>query len=143
MLMFDDERLHRIPGERRRMDRKLISSGSSFERLAGYSRAVVDGKWVFVSGTTGFDYAAGTISDDVVEQTHQTFRNIRAALREAGADLEHVVRVRVYLADAADFARVAPILGEHFADIRPANTTVVCPLIDSRMKIEIEVTARR
>ena len=125
------------------MDRKLISSGSSFERLAGYSRAVVDGKWVFVSGTTGFDYAAGTISDDVVEQTHQTFRNIRAALREADAALEHVVRVRVYLADAADFARVAPILGEYFADIRPANTTVVCPLIDPRMKIEIEVTARR
>lgn len=125
------------------MPRKLISSGSTFEKIAGYSRAVVDGKWVFVSGTTGFDYAAGTISDDVVEQAHQTFRNIRAALEQAKASLADVVRVRVYLTSAADFERVAPILGEYLGDARPANTTVVCPLIDPRMKIEIEVTARR
>jgi len=125
------------------MPRKLISSGSTFEKVAGYSRAVVDGKWVFVSGTTGFDYAAGTISDDVVEQAHQTFRNIRAALEQAKASLADVVRVRVYLTSAADFERVAPILGEYLGEARPANTTVVCPLIDPRMKIEIEVTARR
>ncbi|HYD66981.1 RidA family protein [Azospirillum sp.] len=125
------------------MPRKLISSGSTFEKVAGYSRAVVNGKWVFVSGTTGFDYAAGTISDDVVEQAHQTFRNIRAALEQAKASLADVVRVRVYLTSAADFERVAPILGEYLGEARPANTTVVCPLIDPRMKIEIEVTARR
>lgn len=125
------------------MTRKLISSGSEFERVAGYSRAVVDGKWVFVSGTTGFDYAAGTIADDVVEQAHQTFRNIRTALESGKASLANVVRVRVYLADAKDFARVAPVLGEYLGEARPANTTVVCQLIDPRMKIEIEVTAKR
>ena len=125
------------------MTRRLISSGSRFEELAGYSRAVVDGGWVFVSGTTGFDYASGSISDDVEEQTEQAFRNIKDALKEAGASLADVLRVRVYLADAADFDRVAPILGRHFRDIRPANTTVICPLADRRMKVEIEVTARR
>lgn len=125
------------------MTRTLVSSGSDFERVAGYSRAVVDGKWVFVSGTTGFDYATGTIADGVEEQTHQTFRNIRAALDSAKAALEDVVRVRVYLTDAADFPRVAPILGEYLGAVRPANTTVVCQLIDPRMRIEIEVTARR
>ncbi len=122
--------------------RRLISSGSSFEELAGYSRAVVDGEWVFVSGCTGFDYAAGTISDDVVEQTRRTFRNIESALAEAGASLADVVRVRVFLDSRDDFPRVAPELGEHFGDIRPANTTVIAPLVDSRMKVEIEVTAR-
>ncbi|WP_448191121.1 RidA family protein [Azospirillum sp. sgz301742] len=125
------------------MTRTLISSGSEFERVAGYSRAVVDGKWVFVSGTTGFDYEAGTISDDVVEQAHQTFRNICAALERGKASLANVVRVRVYLSDAKDFARVAPVLGEYLGEARPANTTVVCQMIDPRMKIEIEVTARR
>lgn len=122
--------------------RRLISSGSSFEELAGYSRAVVDGEWVFVAGSTGFDYAAATISEDAAEQTEQTFRNIAWALSEAGASLEDVVRVRVFLADAALFAEVAPVLGRHFRDIRPANTTVVTPLIDPRMLVEIEVTAR-
>ncbi|HYG91625.1 MAG TPA: RidA family protein [Azospirillum sp.] len=125
------------------MARTLISSGSGFEKVAGYSRAVVDGKWVFVSGTTGFDYAAGTISGDVVEQTHQTFRNIRAALERANASLEDVVRIHVYLADAKDFPKVAPVLGEYLGEVRPANTTVVCQLVDPRMKIEIEVTAKR
>ena len=125
------------------MPRKLISSGSPFEKTAGYSRAVVDGEWVFVSGTTGFDYAAMTISDDVVEQAHQTFRNIEAALREAGASLADVVRVRCYVPRAADFARIAPIFGQYFGDIRPASTAIVCDLVDPRMKIEIEVTARK
>ncbi|MFQ5985409.1 MAG: RidA family protein, partial [Alphaproteobacteria bacterium] len=123
------------------MGRRLISTGSHWEKLAGYSRAVVDGRWVFVSGCTGFDYQTGAIADDVEAQTRQTFRNIEAALEEAGARLEDVVRVRVYLADQNDFPRVAPIVGEHFRDVRPANTTVVCTLADARMKVEIEVTA--
>lgn len=125
------------------MTRKLISSGSRFEELAGYSRAVVDGEWVFVSGCTGFDYKAGTISDDVVEQTEQTFRNIEWALKEGGATLADVVRAVIYVADRADFEWVAPVIGKHFGKIRPTNTTVVAQLVDARMKIEIEVTARR
>ena len=125
------------------MSRKLISSGSAFEELAGYSRAVVDGEWVFVSGTTGFDYKAGTIADDVVEQTEQIFRNIAAALAQADATLADVVRAVIYVAHRADFARVAPIIGKHFGKIRPTNTTVIAQLVDARMKIEIEVTARR
>ncbi len=122
--------------------RRLISSGSHFEELAGYSRAVVDGEWVFVSGCTGFDYATGEISGDVVEQTRQTFRNIDAALAQAGAAPADVVRVRVYLAARDDFPLVAPVVGDYFRDIRPANTTVVAGLADERMKVEIEVTAR-
>ncbi len=125
------------------MARKLISSGSSFEALAGYSRAVVDGDFVFVAGTTGFDYKAGSISPDVAEQTRQCFRNIQAALAQADASLADVVRVVVYLARREDFAVVAPIFGEHLKDIRPANTTVIAPLIDERMLIEIEATAKR
>lgn len=125
------------------MSRRLISSGSSFERLAGYSRAVVDGDWVFMSGTTGFDYAAGTISDDLAEQTEQTLRNIVHWLGEAGAALDDVVQVRVFLAATDGFATVGPILGRWFADIRPTNTTVVTGFVDPRMKVEIEVTARK
>ena len=123
--------------------RRLISTGSSFEELAGYSRAVVDGAWVWVSGCTGFDYATGAIADDVVEQTHQTLRNVEAALAEAGAGLDDVVRVRVFLAARDDFERVAPILAHYLRDARPANTTVIAALIDARMKVEIEVTARK
>ena len=127
----------------RHPERQLVSSGSRFEELAGYSRAVIDGEWVFVSGTTGFDYAAGTISGDVAEQTEQTFRNIAWALAEAGSSLDDVVRVRVFLAAADLFDQVAPVLGRYLADVRPANTTVIAPLIDPRMKVEIEVTARK
>ncbi len=123
------------------MARQRISSGSTFEELAGYSRAVVDGAWVFVSGTTGFDYAAGTIASDVAAQTEQAFANLTVALTRAGASLADVVRVRIYLAERADFEVVAPIVGRHFASVRPANTTVVCALVDARMKVEIEVTA--
>lgn len=111
--------------------------------MAGYSRAVVDEPWVFVSGTTGFDYAAGTISDDITEQTEQTFRNIEWALKEAGAGLEDVVRVRVYLAAAEYFEPVAAVLGRKFASVRPANTTVIAGLVDVAMKVEIEVTAKK
>ena len=123
--------------------RRLISSGSSLEAQAGYSRAVVDGADVFVSGTTGFDYATMTIAEDVTAQTEQVFRNIEAALAEAGSSLADVVRVRIHLVDAADFAKVAAVVGRKFRDIRPANTTVVSGLLDPRMKIEIEVTARK
>jgi enamine deaminase RidA (YjgF/YER057c/UK114 family) len=98
---------------------------------------------VFVAGTTGFDYARMTISDDPVEQARQALRNIAAALAEAGASLVDVVRVRYYLPDAADWPRIVPVLGEAFGRIRPAATALICGLIDPRMKIEIEVTARR
>ncbi len=123
--------------------RRLISTGSEYERKFGYSRAVVDGDDVFVSGTTGFDYAAGTISDDPVEQTHQTLRTIEAALVEAGAELADVVRARYILPDAADWDAISVVLGEAFGEIRPAATAIIAGLIDPRMKIEIEVTARR
>ncbi len=122
--------------------RKTIGSGSTFEALAGYSRAMVDGIYVHVSGTTGFDYARMTIDPDVVEQTHQCMRNIADALRQAGCGLDEVVRVRYLLTDAADFERLAPVFGAYFARARPAATAQVCGLIDPRMRIEIEVTAK-
>src|SRR3954452_20840182 len=106
--------------------RRLISSGSPFEAAGGYSRAVVDGEWVFVAGTTGFDYAAMTIADDAAEQTRQALRNIAAALAEAGASLADVVRVKYYLPDAADWPRVVPVLGEAFGQFRPASTALIC-----------------
>jgi enamine deaminase RidA (YjgF/YER057c/UK114 family) len=124
------------------MARKLISSGSSFEKTAGYSRAVVDGDWVFMSGTTGFDYAKMAIAEDVVEQLHQTFRNISAALAQAGCSLKDVVRAHYILPNAADWPQVMPLLGRYFGDIRPASTAIIAGLVDPRMKIEIEVTAR-
>jgi enamine deaminase RidA (YjgF/YER057c/UK114 family) len=123
--------------------RRLISSGSAFEAVAGYSRAVIDGDDVFVAGTTGFDYASMTIEDDPVAQTHQCFRNIEAALGQAGCSLDDVVRVRYLLTDAALFEVLAPVFGEYFARARPAATAMVVGLVDPRMKIEIEVTARR
>jgi enamine deaminase RidA (YjgF/YER057c/UK114 family) len=123
--------------------RRLISSGSRLEAEAGYSRAVVDGEWVFVAGTTGFDYAAMTIAEDPAEQARQVFRNIEKALAEAGASLADIVRVRYYVPDLADWPVIVPVLGEVFGVIRPAATALVCGLVDPRMKIEIEVTARR
>ena len=125
------------------MTRRLISSGSTFEKEIGYSRAVVDGDWVFVSGTTGFDYAAMTISDDVVEQAEQCLKNIEAALREAGAAMRDIVRVVYVLPNAADFPACWPVLRKWFGDIRPAAMMISAGLADPRMKIEIEVTARR
>jgi enamine deaminase RidA (YjgF/YER057c/UK114 family) len=123
--------------------RRLISSGSPFEAAAGYSRAVVDGDWVFVAGTTGFDYAQMTIVADPAAQARQALRNIEEALAEAGAGLGDVVRVRYYLPDPTDWPAVMPVLGEVFGTIRPAATALICGLVDPRMKIEIEVTARR
>jgi enamine deaminase RidA (YjgF/YER057c/UK114 family) len=123
--------------------RRLISSGSPFEAAVGYSRAIVEGDWVFVAGTTGFDYAWMTIDDDPAEQARQALCNIEAALTEAGATLADVVRVRYYLPDLADWVKITPVLGEAFGAIRPAATALICGLVDPRMKIEIEVTARR
>jgi enamine deaminase RidA (YjgF/YER057c/UK114 family) len=123
--------------------RTLISSGSSFEKTAGYSRAVVDGDWIHVSGTTGFDYAKMTIEPGLEAQTRQTFANLAAALAQAGASLDDVVRVRYYLTDRASFAIAAPIFGEYFAGARPAATAIICQLVDERMLVEIEVTARK
>jgi enamine deaminase RidA (YjgF/YER057c/UK114 family) len=123
--------------------RRLISSGSSFEREIGYSRAVVDGDWIFVSGTTGFDYEAMTISDDVVTQAEQCFRNIRQALNEAGSSLADIVRVHYILPNTADFEPCWQVLRKYLDQIRPAATMISAGLADPRMKIEIEVTARK
>jgi len=125
------------------MARRLISSGSTFEKSIGYSRAVVDGDWIFVSGTTGFDYATMTIQDDVVAQCEQTFRNIEAALKQADASLNDVVRVHYLMTNGADFERCWPAMGKALGEIRPAATMMVVGLADPRMKIEIEVTALR
>src|SRR4029078_10331298 len=101
------------------MPRRLISSGSSFEREIGYSRAVVDGDWVFVSGTTGFDYAAMTISDDVVEQCRKTMRNIEAALAQGASSMADVVRVHYLLPRREDFEPCWPVLKEYLGNVRP------------------------
>ena len=125
------------------MTRRLISSDSRFEAEMAYSRAVVDGDWIFVSGTTGFDYAAMTIADDLAAQTAQCLANITAALAEAGATLADVVRARYILPPGNDFAACWPVLRAHFGAVRPAATMIVAGLLDERMRIEIEVTARR
>lgn len=124
-------------------ERRAILSGSTFEEQIGYARAVVLGDAIYVSGTTGFDYATMTISEDVVEQAAQCLRNIGAALAEAGSSFADVVRVRYLLPDAADFEPCWPVLRECFGEVRPAATMQVCGLADPRMRIEIEVDARR
>lgn len=123
------------------MTRRLISSGSTFEQDIAYSRAVVHGDWVFVSGTTGFDYSTMTIAADVEAQTEQCLANIAAALAQAGASLADVVRVHYILPDAGEFPRCWPILRRYFGDVRPAATMIAAGLSDPRMRIEIEVTA--
>ena len=123
--------------------RHLISSGSSFERNVGFSRAVVDGDWVFVSGTTGFDYATMTISDDVVEQAERCLLNIGKALSEAGSGFSDIVRVQYILPKVEDFEPCWPVLRRYFGEIRPASTMISAGLIDPRIKIEIEVTAHK
>ena len=127
----------------RETKRRAVLSGSVFEEQIGYARAVVDGDGVHVSGTTGFDYATMTISDDVVEQAEQCLRNIGAALEEAGSGFLDVVRVRYLLPDRADFEPCWPVLRRVFGEVRPAATMMMCGLADPRMKIEIEVYARR
>jgi enamine deaminase RidA (YjgF/YER057c/UK114 family) len=125
------------------VNRRLISSGSTFEREIGYSRAVVDGEWVLVSGTTGYDYQSMTISDNLLEQTEQCLRNIKSALEQAGATLADVVRVTYILPQGSDFPACWPVLRKYFGDVRPAATMISAGLADARMRIEIEVTARR
>ena len=124
-------------------NRRLIGSGSTFEADIAYSRAVVDGEWIFVSGTTGFDYARMAIEEDVVAQAEQCFRNIEAALAEAGATLRDVVRVTYVLPHREDFEPCWPVLRRWLGDVRPAAMMLVAGLADPRMKIEIEVTARK
>jgi enamine deaminase RidA (YjgF/YER057c/UK114 family) len=123
--------------------RRLISSGSAWEEAIGYSRAVVDGDWIHVSGTTGFDYATMSIADDVVAQAEQCLANIAAALAQAGGSFADVVRVRYMLTDPQDFEPCWPALRRSFGAVRPAATMIVCGLIDPRVRIEIDVTARR
>ncbi|CDZ31052.1 RidA family protein [Neorhizobium galegae] len=121
---------------------KRISSGSPFEARIGYSRAVVDRDMVYVSGTTGYDYARMEMPADAAAQTRNTLGTIEKALKEAGSGLKDVVRVRYYLTDMADYDAIVQVLGETFSEIRPAATMVVCGLTTPEMKIEIEVTAR-
>jgi len=123
--------------------RRFITSGSYWEELAGYSRAVVDGEWVFVSGTVGQDFATGLLPPTAQEQTEQALNTIEAALREAGAALSDVVRVRVYVPDRADVPAVSTVLRSRFSGHRPANTTVCTPLAVEGARVELEVTARR
>lgn len=125
------------------MTRKLISTGSPFEKTAGYSRAVVQGDWCFVSGTTGYDYATMTMPDTIEAQTRNCLATIAKALDEAGFALRDIVRCHYYVTDRAYVNTVFPILGEVFGDIRPAATMIVCQLNEPEMKIEIEVTALR
>jgi enamine deaminase RidA (YjgF/YER057c/UK114 family) len=125
------------------MTRRAISSGSKFEKLAGYSRAVVDGEWVFVSGTAGMDPATSTFPDDAADQARFALATIAGALKEAGSTMSDIVQVRVYLADRADVVPVSTILGEAFADPRPTNTTIICGFPAPEIKVEIEVTARK
>lgn len=125
------------------MPRQLISSGSTFEQEIGYSRAVVEGDWIFVSGTTGFDYSKMTISDDLLEQAEQCFRNINAALSQAGASLQDVVRVTYVFPDAADFPKCWPVFRKYLGEVRPAAMMISAGLSDPRMRIEVQVTAHR
>jgi enamine deaminase RidA (YjgF/YER057c/UK114 family) len=124
------------------MTRRLISSGSKFEQEVGYSRAVVDGEWVFVSGTTGFNYDTMAISDNLLEQTEQCLKNIQSALHQAGADFADVVRVNYIVPKGERFPDCWPVLRKYFGAGRPAMTMISAGLLDPRMQIEIEVTAR-
>ena len=125
------------------MKRSLISSGSPFEAEIGYSRAVVQGDWIFVSGTTGFDYSTMTISDDLAEQTEQCLKNIASALAQAGSSLTDVVRVTYVLPDGSQFKDCWPVLRRYLAAVRPSAMMISAGLADDRMKIEIDVTALR
>ncbi|RTL51882.1 MAG: RidA family protein [Bradyrhizobiaceae bacterium] len=126
------------------MPRRLISTGSPFEKTAGYSRAVVDGDFVFVSGTTGYDYTTMTLPSGIAAQTRNCFKTIEKTLNEAGFALSDIVRATYYLAHIGDAAPMTAVCGEVLGDIRPAATIVaVAALYEPEMKIEIEVTAKR
>ena len=122
-------------------DRRLISSGSPFEAQIGYSRAVVAGPWVFMSGTTGFDYKSMTIADTVVEQAEQCFRNVAGVLEQAGVSFADVVRITYLVTRREDFEPIWPVLQRYLGEVRPACTVIVAQLLDPRMLIEVEVTA--
>ena len=123
------------------MQRKLISSGSPFEVEIGYSRAVMQGDWIFVSGTTGFDYSTMTIAEDIETQTEQCMKNIAQALAQAGGSLQDIVRVNYVLPDGQEFPKCWPVLRKYLGEVRPAAMMISAGLLDPRMKIEIEVTA--
>jgi enamine deaminase RidA (YjgF/YER057c/UK114 family) len=125
------------------MTKRLISTNSPFERLGGYSRAVVQGPWIFVSGTTGYDYATMTMPEDLIEQVHNCVRTIAATLKDAGGSLDDIVRINTIITDQAGAERVLQILGQYFGTIRPAATLIVAGLLKPEMKVEIEVTALR
>ena len=125
------------------MTRTRISSGSKFEAEIGYSRAIVDGDWIWVAGTTGFNYETMTISEDVAEQAEQTLLNIKAALDQAGFSFADVVRANYILPEGEDFPACWPVLRKYFGEIRPASTMIIAGLADPRMKIEIEVTGKK
>jgi enamine deaminase RidA (YjgF/YER057c/UK114 family) len=125
------------------MQRQLISSGSSFEAEIGYSRAVAQGDWVFVSGTTGFDYATMTIAEDIESQTEQCMKNIESALAQAGASLKDIVRINYVLPVGSDFPKCWPVLRKYLGEVRPAAMMISASLLDPRMKIEIEATAMK
>ncbi len=123
------------------MNRRLISTGSEFEKTAGYSRAVVQGDWCFVSGTTGYDYQVMSLPDDVVDQTENCLATIESVLEEAGFSVGDVVRANYFITDVSYAKTVMPLLGKFFKNVLPAATMIVCELINPEMKIEIEVTA--
>lgn len=126
------------------MTRRLISSGSPFEKIAGYSRAIVDGDFCFVAGTTGYDPVTKNLPEDVSEQTRNCFKTIGIALKEGGFDMANIVRATYYVTDAKDFDAVFAVCGETLGDIRPAATILaVSGLYKPEMKVEIEVTAKR
>ena len=125
------------------MSRQLISSGSTFEKEIGYSRAVVEGDWIFVSGTTGFDYSTMTISDSIEEQTEQCMKNIETALKQANAEIKDIVRALYIVPQADEFPKCWPVLKKYFGEVRPAVTMISAGLSDAKMKIEIQVTALR
>ena len=122
--------------------RKLISSGSAFENEIGYSRAVVEGNWVFVSGTTGYNYREMTLPDDIVIQTEQCLKNIESALEQAGSKMEDIVRVIYIVPNTSEFKKCWPVLRKYFGEIKPAATMISAGLMDPKMKIEIQVTAK-
>jgi len=124
------------------MDRRYISSGSDFEKKIGYSRAVIDGEYVFVAGTTGYDYDTMSISSNPIEQAEQCFKNIKKALLEAGSDLKNIIRIRYILPDKNDFEPCWPVFRKYLKEAKPAATMFVAGLLDDKIKIEIEVTAR-
>ncbi len=125
------------------MTRFAISTGSKFEIQAGYSRAVVDGEWVFISGTAGYVPGTTDIADDVADQARQSLTTIAETLAKAGAGIKDIVSVRVYVSDRAHVLPVSLVLGENFSDPRPTNTTIVCGFVNDEIKVEIEAVARR